>query len=188
MRNSTATRRQWVIKHVSGRAAVGRWMLRLKKWTHDQCPRCGVADEDTKHVVNCQDPRAKDVWTKSLAELAVWMKKEKTHPGIRAAIIGYLKAWQADGPPPNLVGQQFFDVPVAIANQNTIGWQAMMDGSLAQGWQSSQQRYYEYIRSKKTGLRWTSALIRKLWQIAWDMWEHRNGILHDKEFGQAAVE
>jgi hypothetical protein len=27
----------------------------------------------------------------------------------------------------------------------------------------------------------TSALIRKTWTVAWDQWEHRNGILHDKE-------
>ncbi len=25
------------------------------------------------------------------------------------------------------------------------------------------------------------ALIKKLWDIAWDMWEHRNGVLHDSE-------
>jgi hypothetical protein len=25
------------------------------------------------------------------------------------------------------------------------------------------------------------ALIRKLWQVAWDSWEHRNGFLHEKD-------
>jgi hypothetical protein len=29
-----------------------------------------------------------------------------------------------------------------------------------------------------TGKRWVIALIRKLWLVAWDLWEHRNGILH----------
>jgi hypothetical protein len=24
-------------------------------------------------------------------------------------------------------------------------------------------------------------LIKKLWETAWDLWEHRNGILHEKE-------
>jgi hypothetical protein len=38
-----------------------------------------------------------------------------------------------------------------------------------------------------SGYRWLSALICKLWQVAWDMWEHRNGIFHDKERGQAAL-
>jgi hypothetical protein len=26
-----------------------------------------------------------------------------------------------------------------------------------------------------------TALIKPLWQIAWDMWEHRNNILHDND-------
>jgi hypothetical protein len=30
-------------------------------------------------------------------------------------------------------------------------------------------------------VRWTTALIQKLWDVAWDLWEHRNGIVHAKE-------
>ena len=25
------------------------------------------------------------------------------------------------------------------------------------------------------------ALIQKLWEVAWDMWDHRNKVLHDKD-------
>ena len=34
-----------------------------------------------------------------------------------------------------------------------------------------------------TGKRWLSQLILKLWEVSWDMWEHRNGVLMDKEKG-----
>jgi hypothetical protein len=27
----------------------------------------------------------------------------------------------------------------------------------------------------------STALIRKLWQVAWDLWEHRNGFLHEAD-------
>jgi hypothetical protein len=27
--------------------------------------------------------------------------------------------------------------------------------------------------------RWVATLIKKLWTVSWDMWEHRNGILHN---------
>ena len=37
---------------------------------------------------------------------------------------------------------------------------------------------YRTQDSKKTGLRWTVALIHKLMATAWDMWEHRNAVLH----------
>jgi hypothetical protein len=32
---------------------------------------------------------------------------------------------------------------------------------------------------KRTGLRWTQALISKLWEVSWDMWQHRNHIKHN---------
>jgi hypothetical protein len=38
-----------------------------------------------------------------------------------------------------------------------------------------------YSEIPRTGKRWTVALITKLWDIAWDLWEHRNGILHNKQ-------
>jgi hypothetical protein len=33
-------------------------------------------------------------------------------------------------------------------------------------------------RNRKTELRIT---IQKIWQVAWDQWEHRNAILHNSE-------
>jgi hypothetical protein len=48
-------------------------------------------------------------------------------------------------------------------------------------WQATQQIYFARIGSSRSPKRWTIALIQKLWEVAWNMWEHRNGILHDKE-------
>jgi hypothetical protein len=42
-------------------------------------------------------------------------------------------------------------------------------------------QHYTRIRSRKNGKRWTTMLIKKLWNVAWDQWEHRNGILHDTD-------
>jgi hypothetical protein len=30
-----------------------------------------------------------------------------------------------------------------------------------------------------------TALIQKLWDVAWDMWDHRNRVLHDQEHSVA---
>jgi hypothetical protein len=38
------------------------------------------------------------------------------------------------------------------------------------------------------GKRWTVALIKKLWDIAWDLWEHRNGVLHEKDNAVSSAE
>lgn len=37
------------------------------------------------------------------------------------------------------------------------------------------------LKSRRSGKRWTVELIKKLWGIAWDLWEHCNGILHDSQ-------
>ena len=57
----------------------------------------------------------------------------------------------------------------------------MLEGTPAIGWCEVQQSYYEWLGVKKTGLRWLSSLIQKLWDVAWDQWNHRNGILHDND-------
>jgi hypothetical protein len=48
-------------------------------------------------------------------------------------------------------------------------------------WATTQQRYYNLLKSPRTRRRWAIAIITKLWNVAWDLWEHRNGILHEKE-------
>jgi hypothetical protein len=43
-------------------------------------------------------------------------------------------------------------------------------------------RFHSRGKSQEVlGLRWVSALIRKLWTVAWDQWEHRNSILHERD-------
>ena len=43
------------------------------------------------------------------------------------------------------------------------------------------QRHYDYIKSTKSSRRWASALIRKLWEVSWDQWDHRNEILKNSD-------
>ncbi len=38
-----------------------------------------------------------------------------------------------------------------------------------------------FLNNRNRGKRWAIALIKKLWETAWDLWEHRNGILHEQE-------
>jgi hypothetical protein len=45
--------------------------------------------------------------------------------------------------------------------------------------------HYTNIGERKTDKRWVSVLIRKLWETAWDLWQHCNGILHNKINGYA---
>lgn len=45
-------------------------------------------------------------------------------------------------------------------------------------WEATPQAFYSFIRSSPTGRRWVTFLIMKLWDVAWDLWQHPNDILH----------
>lgn len=50
-------------------------------------------------------------------------------------------------------------------------------------WALLQQEHYKSIKSRRTGTKWASGFIRRVWLIAWEMWSHRNGVLHQLESG-----
>jgi hypothetical protein len=43
-------------------------------------------------------------------------------------------------------------------------------------WQDVQQQYYLWLKRRNTGKAWVTALIRKVWEISWTMWDHRNDV------------
>jgi hypothetical protein len=68
---------------------------------------------------------------------------------------------------------------LAVELQDNIGWYPFVTGQLGYLWKGIQQEYLEFLGRRNTGRKWVRELIKKLWGVAWDMWEHRNGILHD---------
>lgn len=77
------------------------------------------------------------------------------------------------------------DIPLmfqsAFQNQDQFGWQAFLDGFLVSQWASAMDQYLRSIQSKVTIRRWMTAIIRKLWEISWDLWEQRNDYLHRRD-------
>jgi hypothetical protein len=159
-------------------------MFLWKKRATDTCPRCLQEGEDATHVWQCQDPRALDVWTQSIAKLEIWMTKQRTQPGIIQVICAKLLAWQKGSSEEIPVGT-FHALPAVVQKQDAIGWQSLLEGRPSLGWSEVQTRYYEWLGSRRSGLRWLTALIQKLWDTAWDMWQHRNRVLHDTEHSVA---
>ena len=68
-----------------------------------------------------------------------------------------------------------------LVHQDTIGWTNLLEGCIATGWTEAQSAYYRMISSRRSGLCWTVAIITKLWDVAWDLWEQRNGYLHARD-------
>jgi hypothetical protein len=170
-------RQHWVSKTITGFCATGRMMVRRRERTSDACPRCGEP-EDIEHVWQCtSDTDA--IWTTALLNLKVWMDDNCTHPKMRDAILSGLNSWHYKVQDPFKTSIPWLHE--LYVKQQNCGWRNFFEGLLLSDWRDAIQDYHQKLASKKSPKRWISALIRKMWMIAWDLWEHRNGHLHNKE-------
>jgi hypothetical protein len=154
-------------------------MLRHKEWESDECPRCH-APEDASHVWTCSDADASALFHSALDKLRTWMTKQQTHPEISTAIYSRLLSWQS-GSEPAVLHSNLQGLAHLVSVQDSAGWQSFFEGTPAIGWADLQQQHYSFIGSRRLGRRWLSALLQLLWNTAWDLWEHRNGVLHNKD-------
>jgi len=118
-----------------------------------------------------------------MEELNTWLQAQATEPLTRVAVVAQLTAWQNKTTPlpvcPNA------QIQALVQAQHHLGWHAAFEGRFAIGWASAQEQFYRRINSKvsHSGKQWLSLLIKKLFDISWDMWTYRNDALHDRENG-----
>ena len=169
--------RFWKTKHVTGIFANGKWMHRWKFWPHSNCPRCGEANEDSSHIVRC--PAVTPLWAQVVEPLDAWFTKTSTPPDVSAVILEYLHAWRTRTPPRIHLSRCAPELAKAISVQSDIGWGYFLEGFVAVEWAAVMNAHYASVSSRRSGLRWSSGLIHRLWLLLRDLWEHRNAILHD---------
>jgi hypothetical protein len=143
-------------------------MLRRKEWTNSRCPRCGTVDEDTKHLCRCQDPDARKQWMASLKSLEKWMDSVDTDPLITKHVLALLQSWvNKDPAPPDPRGTP--RLKKALIAQSAIGgWNTLL-GRVSIQIRDRQAQRYKSKQTRRSGFRWTVALIKKLQDISWDM-------------------
>lgn len=190
MSERSVGKKRFFMKFFTGHNACGRMMLRRKHWGHSRCPRCGEEDEHNCHVCKCLDPDARKQWDTTVNGAEKWMKENDTHPTIIAFLVQHLNSWVEDKPysrtPCSLSNE---DLIAAMQAQNDMGaWSTLM-GRINTDFEHVQTHHYKTIKSRRSGFRWTVELIKKLMDVSWDMWDHRNGILHaDPERHHRATE
>lgn len=154
---------------------------------HDECPRCGKI-EDAPHVVRCKGTGTDAIFEVAVSKLEITMGDRFTAPGIAAAIGKRIRQWRKHStediidqatPLPRYYRNDEFGTKEAVMEQDKIGWYNLLLGRLSTKWMDAQQKYLESLGKRTTGRRWTIAIISKLWDIAWDMWQHRNHIIHN---------
>ena len=173
-------KKRWLLKHATGFCGVGKMELRRGNQDHDECPRCRQS-EDVVHVLTCRGTGADLAFTTSLQKLDAHMRKITTAPETRQLVLKRLQHWRLHQhlvPFTEAVPDEF-GLREAVSAQDDIGWYNFLLGRLSNKWSDVQARYLESIQSRSSGRRWTIAILEKLWDISWDMWEQRNGIAHD---------
>jgi hypothetical protein len=97
-------------------------------------------------------------------------------PDLQHAILRYLSSWNNSSEPP-IPQYHWPGVNDLVKAQSTIGWRSFLEGGVLKEWEAKQSEYYVWLKRRNTGRRWTITLIKKLWEISWDMWQHRNAEL-----------
>ena len=170
-------RKTEIVKWNSEFCGTGKNLHRWQEQSHSNCPTCGAPNEDTTHILQCPHPTAKQQWENSLNSLNNWLNRSSTHPDIAHIIIENLRAWQSHRPSV-LYNGSLPHLSDAQQSQSSIGWETVLRGFISTKWSATQNLHFQHLQSKKTGKRWVTELIKKLWQVSWDMWRFRNGILH----------
>jgi len=49
---------------------------------------------------------------------------------------------------------------------------------LSEFWCQEQDEFWKWIKSRKLSKRWALEVIKKLWEVSWDLWTHQNMELH----------
>ena len=130
------------------------------------------------HMIKCDHlESAKETWKEAQTRLQEHLTKQGTCPLLQKAILDNLNCWREGRPCPRS-RQLPTQLRWALKAQDKIGWYNFQLGRVARRMTAYQQDYYRRQGQHRTGLRWTVALIHKLMATAWDMWEHRNSVLH----------
>jgi hypothetical protein len=168
------------MKHRHGMTGTGKFMNVWGYRSTQKCPRCGHHCETAEHVTVYTAPSAIEQWKISLETLGKDLAKRHTHPVLTQFLLSRLLEWNTRTPRKALRTMEH-DLQELQDAQDDIGWDKFMFGNISVLWQEIQAQYFQEIGKQNSGLRWTTALIQKIWQVAWDQWEHRNAILHNSE-------
>jgi hypothetical protein len=170
------TRRLFCTKHTVGMCGIGKFQKLWKARETDECPHCGLV-EDALHVWTCKSQQVSDVWSTSLCQLKTSLDKLETDPALTKLIIEYLNAWRNDH---NLCSTSPHEFTELLHLQDNIGARQFFEGWIHKEWEATQERYYREKNFRRSRKRWTIALITKMWDVAWDLWEYRNTFYHQQ--------
>ena len=165
---------KWTCHHIG----VGRMMEFWKARTCNECPRCGVDNETTLHVLRCRSKPARKRWKKGVRRVEQWMRQNRTRADIRLAIGASLRNFNRGDDYDTFIPPSFSpELGPCLQAQRQIGWIGFLEGFISPLWASQQQQYFNSKDQQRSGHRWAVGLSKQLWKLVFSMWEHWNETL-----------
>jgi hypothetical protein len=124
------------------------------------------------HVYLCNHEEVQRKWDSEMDKLRLEMQTAQTSPIIIEQLILGLQKWR--------MGNES-DSHDLITQQNQIGWNAVLEGYLGRFWEEYQEDYIQQQSSQQSSQKWASRVVRKLWMIAWELWQHHNSKEHNDD-------
>jgi hypothetical protein len=118
-----------------------------------------------------------------MSAFSKWLQSVHTANDVIYWIIQRLTEWRSAEP----FSRAQSDMPgllQAINAQDQIGWLAFLEGCIAVEWAGAQDAHFLWLGRRNTGKRWAASLVVKLWEAAWDLWDHRNQVKKHVETAQ----
>jgi hypothetical protein len=103
------------------------------------------------------------------------MESTHTMPELQSVILLRLRQWKGLTTQ-NPAFTASHSLRTAVHHQDEIGWYNFLMGRISVKWHAVQHWYYEWLGKSNTGRKWAVALIKKIFKVSWDMWDHRNDV------------
>jgi len=130
-------------------------------------------------MLTCPLPDVTNPWNDDVDTLQETMEAIDTDPELLQALL--LRLSQFHGQQPLTEEDWSPAVKSTIAEQDKIGWKALLEGLPSRRWRLTQHQYYTSVASERSSKRWIATLLQQLGKIAWDQWEHRNAIANGEK-------
>ena len=177
-------RLHYISKNYAGYNATGKVMLRRKQWPKNECPRC-KQEEDHQHIIRCPDKRAQDQFITLWGDIDDWINTTSTAE-MGQAVYTLLSNYRSHDHEHTVWQTWSPGLQATIRQQYDIGHRSFTEGMLGTEWARTQQQHLDdQMDNRRSAKKWVATLTMKLWNLNFQMWKHRNHILHHNEETQS---
>jgi Reverse transcriptase (RNA-dependent DNA polymerase) len=169
--------RTQLLKFVYGWLPIGKRRQSFDPKACIICPSCGNEEETHDHILQCEEPKRRQIFENLTESIRQQCEKSKVNSQLTEEFLSHLTAWIEKSEAPILPSNS---TPLrrALTDQKAIGWNNCMRGFLTIKFQQLINQNKGNPLSKFESVKWTTQIIKLMWQHELDQWKARNEAVH----------